>query len=286
MQPDPEERLSEEPGRSPIPWGLIAIVVVLVVAGVWYFAGEQEAPPEPAVAEAPRIAPTAPVEEPQPPAEDIPLAAPPPPPATQEEPAEPPPPPLTLEESDDVLRYELAGVTESEQLAVALEEDHLVERATAMVDALSRGLLVHKTLPLPRPEEKFAVTGEPEALQIDPASYARYDDHAATVAELDVSALVASFHKMRPLLEQVYATLGYPAEEFDNALIRALDRVLATPELESVPAVEPSGGIYKFTDPALEELAPVQKLLLRMGPENAALVKAKAAELRAALLNG
>ena len=81
-----------------------------------------------------------------------------------------------------------------------------------------------------------------------------------------------------------YAGLGYAPQKFDNAVIRALDRILATPEVEDPPAVVPVGGIYKFADPDLEQLAPVQKLLLRMGPDNAEVVRAKAAELRAALL--
>ena len=58
----------------------------------------------------------------------------------------------------------------------------------------------------------------------------------------------------------------------------------ATPVVEDPPAVVPVGGIYKFADPALEGLDQVQKLLLRAGPDNAALIQAKAAELRKALL--
>ena len=40
---------------------------------------------------------------------------------------------------------------------------------------------------------------------------------------------------------------------------------------------------YHFADPALEELSPAQKTLLRMGPGNARLVQAKLRELAPAL---
>ena len=39
--------------------------------------------------------------------------------------------------------------------------------------------------------------------------------------------------------------------------------------------------MYTFADPTLEALPAGQKLLLRMGPDNAAVVKAKLKELRA-----
>ncbi len=284
MQPDPADRLSSQPAKSGLPRWLIAVVAILVVVGIWYVTRQDTGPPAPPVAEAPDIKPAVPAEAPQPPAPDIPVPPPPPPPPPQSEPVAPEPPPLTLEESDEVLRRELATAGESALLVGALEQDDLVERGTAMVDVLSRGLLVQKVLPVPRPSGKFTVSDNAGTLTIAPESYARYDDYARAVDELDVPTLVASFDETRHLLEQAYAGLGYKPEDLDNAMIRALDRILATPAVDAPPEVVPVGGIYKFADPALERLAPVQKLLLRMGPENAAVVKAKARELRAALM--
>ena len=48
-------------------------------------------------------------------------------------------------------------------------------------------------------------------------------------------------------------------------------------------AVEPDGGLWAFSDPAVERLSPAQKHLVRMGPDNAALVQAKLRELADAL---
>ena len=39
--------------------------------------------------------------------------------------------------------------------------------------------------------------------------------------------------------------------------------------------------MYQFADPKLEDLSAGQKLMLRMGPANAAIIKAKLHELRA-----
>jgi hypothetical protein len=42
--------------------------------------------------------------------------------------------------------------------------------------------------------------------------------------------------------------------------------------------------MYQFADPNLEALSAGQKLLLRMGPANAVIVKAKLRELRSAVV--
>jgi hypothetical protein len=44
--------------------------------------------------------------------------------------------------------------------------------------------------------------------------------------------------------------------------------------------------MYTFADPTLEALPAGQKLLIRMGPENAAVIKAKLKELRAIVTAG
>jgi hypothetical protein len=43
--------------------------------------------------------------------------------------------------------------------------------------------------------------------------------------------------------------------------------------------------MYKYADPQLEELTPMQKQLLRMGPDNIRRIKEQARALREGLLN-
>jgi len=50
-----------------------------------------------------------------------------------------------------------------------------------------------------------------------------------------------------------------------------------------VAVVPAKGGGYLFADPRLEELGPVEKHLLRLGPRNALLVQEKARQLLAEL---
>ncbi len=44
--------------------------------------------------------------------------------------------------------------------------------------------------------------------------------------------------------------------------------------------------MFTYADPALEALPAGQKLLIRMGPDNASAIKAKLTELRAAITAG
>ena len=120
---------------------------------------------------------------------------------------------------------------------------------------------------------------------MSPSGYARYNNYAEAIATLDSAALVDNFHTMRPLFEQAYEQLGLAAEDFDNAVIRVLDRILATPEIEAPIAMTRKSVMYQYADPQLEQLTPLQKQLLRMGPDNIRRIKEQAAALRAGLLS-
>tara|TARA_R110002110_G_scaffold330339_1_gene541600 strand:- start:19651 stop:20514 length:864 start_codon:yes stop_codon:yes gene_type:complete len=287
MQPQPEDRLTETPPRRTPGAGLIlgAAVAIGVIMLLVLPSNEDERPieSEPVVTQP---APQAEVE--LPPAPDIPVREEARPPAEPEaveiEPA------LTLEQSDAVLRETFTPPTPdaddaSQLIATALAEDDLVQRTAGLVDGLSRGLVLQKALPLPQPETPFKTQEIDGLVIISPASYARYDHYAQAIAAVDADLVASTFHQLRPLLESAYAGLGYAPEEFDNALVRALDRILATPVVSEPLEVKRVEAVYQFTDPSLEQLSSVQKQLLRMGPDNAAVVKAKAAQLRAALLN-
>ena len=64
---------------------------------------------------------------------------------------------------------------------------------------------------------------------------------------------------------------------------QVIDNLLATPQPQQpVDLVRPN-VMYMYADPGLESRSAGQKLLMRMGPDNAAAIKAKLTELRAAI---
>ncbi|MBT4521457.1 MAG: DUF3014 domain-containing protein [Halieaceae bacterium] len=285
MQADQEDRQVEHNRPSGPSTGLVIAGVIVVVAAVafWFFPFANlllQAPEEPAAV----VAASTPTPRPKPtlpPAPDIPVRTPTPEPAEPEITAAPA---LTLQVSDTRLREDLSAAGNSSLLSATLANNNLVERGTALIHAFSNGAMLNKMLPVAQPKGKFAVLAAEGNTAIDPASYSRYDTYAKAIDALDTAIIVSTFHQFRPLLEQAYAELGYRDEDFDNALIRALDVVIATPRIDKPIAVVKSEAIYKYVDPTLEQLSDLQKQLLRMGPQNTARIQRQAQALRSALL--
>jgi hypothetical protein len=137
--------------------------------------------------------------------------------------------------------------------------------------------------PLQRVPGKFEVGGSEEAPELDPANYARYQPLVQTIRSLDTPRLVATYQRYYPLFQESYEGLGHPPQYFNDRLIEVIDHLLETPEVrDPIPLARPSVQ-YEFADPKLEALSSGQKLLIRMGTENAAAVKAKLREIRAAV---
>lgn len=290
LKATPEDRMDASPaargGGFPMKPALIALVVAVGLVLLFYPRGDET--PEAPVAQAPEPVPPQPAPQPLPPAEDIPEPAPEPEPEPAPEPAEeapaPEPPLPAPEESDPLLREEMASVGVDGKLAGLAEGENLLQRAVALVDGGSRGVILRKILPMDAPKAAFPVMREGPQVYMDPAGYDRYDTYVAAVSDIDTQALADSFHEYRSLYEEAYAQLGIPGEDLDNAIIRTLDRILATPEIEEPIALARTSVMYTYADPALEALPALQKQLLRMGPDNIRQIKAVAQQLRNQLL--
>lgn len=204
-------------------------------------------------------------------------------PAAPLPPAEPPVPPLpALAQSDAEVRTTLADIVPA-PAHPSLAPDNLVARAAALADAFARGKLVRDKLPLPAMPGKLIVVEREERTFLDTANYARYDAVVAAFAEMDTAALARWYLRYEPLLQQAYAELGNGEARVRDAILGGIELMLAAPapagELElTQPAV-----FYKYADPALESLPESQKLLIRMGPRNRAIIVAQLQQLREAL---
>jgi hypothetical protein len=283
MKAGREDRLESDVRRSGFSARHALLVLAIIVVGIvlWRTIREQSAEvvPEPVAVEE-----KVPEPPPLPPAEDIP-PRPAPAEVTEEAEAEPAPALPALEDSDAMLREQLSAAGVGPELDRLEQQQNLVQQGTALIDGFSRGLVVRKLLPIDPPKEPFSATEADGAMFMDPAGYDRYDGYAEAIASLDTSVLVNNFHTMRPLYEQAYGKLGLNPDDFDNALIRMLDRILATPEIDEPIALTRKSVMYKYADPRLEELTPLQKHLFRKGPDNIRRIKEQARALRDGLLS-
>ena len=114
------------------------------------------------------------------------------------------------------------------------------------------------------------------------------------VTSIDTGRAVALYVRFFSLLQQAYEDLGYPGKYFNDRVVEVIDHLLATPEPDGPIRVvlpphdtsinfERPWTLYQFADSRLESASAGQKILLRIGPENASRLKQKLAELRARL---
>ena len=139
-------------------------------------------------------------------------------------------------------------------------------------------------MPLEPVPGAFGASSEGEELVLAPANAQRYGAYVHVFEALDARALAQRYVESYPLFQRAYTELGFPNARFHDRLLAAIDDLLDAPAPAGpVKLVRPK-VLYQFADPELEGLSAGQKIMIRMGPENAARVKAKLREIRRELV--
>ena len=272
---------------KPLPVAKYAIIVaaILVVLLLLLMGGEDETESQaqapvmtPKVeTPAPVVAPE-PVMDPEPVLEPEPIVEPVPEPMVEPEPPMPPEPAHpSMEQSDDWLQAEITDMMMGAPVIKLIAPTDKISNFVVFVDNAAKGNVVNAFSPLKEPDTKFKakrVEGQSYGYVLDPASYERYTPYADMIANMPLEQSLQMFELLEPLIQQSYQELGYSDDAFEQKLIDTIDLLLETPVVEGeIPLVSPS-VVFKFVDPALEQLLPIQKLLLRMGPKNQKKVQA------------
>jgi hypothetical protein len=257
--------------------GLILVLLLVIAGGVVLLTGiwppeeESSAPPVMAAPPAPPPAPAIteleePTVEPPPP---------PPPPAPVEDPLP------RLEESDDAVRDAVGDIPLGTAGQQYLIPGNIIERSASVVYLMAQGDVPYKLLPVSRPKATFSISDDGTQVVTDPAGFERYDALTQWLQSLDLESLLSSLEWFIPLFREAWSYYGEDPAAFDMAVVMTLDLVIATPEVDlSEARLIRKEAVWIFEDPAIEGLAPIQKQVLRMGPENAEIVKAKATKAR------
>lgn len=251
---------------------LIAIALVVIGVGVafygWY-AGTQAPPPAPS---APQVA-TAPAEAPPvaaaPPAIEHPL----PPPAA----AAPPLPPLA--DSDATAQAAAVELFGRDAFARYLVPDALVRNFVVTVDNLPRKHVASRMSPVRPVPGPFATATADGVMRAAPDNALRYRPYLVVMEGVEARRLVATYVRLYPLFQKAYEELGYPNGYFNDRLVQAIDDMLAAPDATGADLIQPK-VLYEYSDASLEARSAGQKILMRMGPANAARVKDKLRAIR------
>ena len=169
------------------------------------------------------------------------------------------------------------------QLEKLFNLQNLVRRIVVSVDNATQRRLPLNYMPLKPAPGTFTVDGDGDSMTLSPANFRRYRPYVELAQAVDVQKLAEVYVHFYPLFQQAYEELGYPSRYFNDRLIEVIDQLLATPDVQGpIKLVRPS-VMYKFADPDLESLSAGQKILIRIGPENARVIKTKLRALRAVL---
>jgi DUF3014 family protein len=256
--------------KSPI-WWITLILAIAGIATILYFHYWYNQAPEP-LPQAPTPAPAEVKPEPETKAEPKIQY-----PVTEPEQMKPLP---ALGDSDAAMKETLTGIVGQKAFAEFFYLDRIIRRIVATVDNLPREKVAQRLMPVKPVAGRFLVTGKEDDFEINPANYARYAPYIRLAETVNVKKLVAAYVYFYPLFQQAYKELGYPAGYFNDRLVVVIDHMLAAPNVQGpVKLVQPR-VFYQFADPELESLSAGQKIMIRMGTENAARVKAKLKEIR------
>lgn len=247
---DPSTSPDENLGR----WILGGVILLAVAAGAWYWQKRQsEKAVEPVAATAPAPAEPA-IKNPIIPPDDI----------------DP-----NLSATEQVAT--LIGTPRFEAMFVP---DDFVKKLVATLDGLARQDVAARMNPAKGPAGDFVTAGEGDSVVLGAANFARYAPWVELVESLDADSAAALYKRLYPQFQTAYENLGNPDSYFNDRVVEVIDHLLSAPEAPATLALVRPNVFYEFADPALEAESAGRKLLLRMGPGNAARVKAKLKEIR------
>lgn len=250
-----------------------AAIVVLGLLGVVYYYKHHAAVPAPPVkaepatgAEAPKAATEPAVRNPVPESTDTkPLPA--------------------LKDSDPDVRESLESAFGAKSISQFLVPENIVRHVVVTVDNLPRKKVAVELRPVkPTPGTTRTAT-QGDVTTLGSANYERYAPLIQVVRNTDTKSLADVYFRLYPLFQQSYEDLGYPGQYFNDRLVEVIDDLLQAPDVRGPIEVRQPKVFYEYADPKLESLSAGQKLLVRMGPANEAVMKAKLRELRKAVVN-
>jgi Protein of unknown function (DUF3014) len=255
--------------KATIAWvvGSIALTAALIFSARWYMTATPTVATPP-VAQTPEPAPPAPAA----PKIEYPIER------AQTEPSAPPQ--VALDASDTPMREALASLFKGNKLPEFVQPTNLIRSIVATIDNLPRSKVAPRLMLVQPTPGALSTMSVGDNLVIAADNSARYAPVVALVHAIDTKQLLAIYVRFYPLFQQAYRELGYLDGYFNDRLVAVIDHLIATPDVKPPIALVQPKVLYQYADPELEALSAGQKAMIRVGPDNAAVLKAKLREIR------
>lgn len=191
-----------------------------------------------------------------------------------------------MAESDDEVRERITALTGEVPIEGRLVPERLIQKFVVWVNSLDGQMVPVTKWPLRH------VPGRPEVeprgdgrFEWQPANAERYQPYVDAFTTPSVEAMVDTYLRYYPLLQQAFAGLGEEEDYFNDRVIAIIDHLLQAPPARSSYLLVQPEVLYEFADPDLEALSSGQKILLRLGPEQSAAVRDTLRAIRAEILS-
>lgn len=181
----------------------------------------------------------------------------------------------TLADSDATVMDSLKKLVGPDAVAKLLVPESLIRNIVATLDNLPRDHLAMRVSPVNPPGGTFKTTGHDDTIAIAADNGARYAPYVTAFEATDPAATIAVYLRLYPLFQQAYIDLGFPNGYFNDRLVEVIDHLLDAPEPKGPVKVVSPHVLYEFANPDLEARSAGQKLMIRLGADNEARVKAK-----------
>src|SRR5882724_11671624 len=186
-----------------------------------------------------------------------------------------------LNDSDMAVIDALGDAASGLNLAQYLVPESVIRHIVVTVDNLPRQKVAVDKRPVTPAAGAFIVDGDELHATLDKRNFRRYEPMMEVIRKADMQRFAAVYLRFYPLFQKAYQDLGYPTGYFNDRLVNVIDMLLATPQITGPIELVRPNVMYVFAEPKLEALPAGQKVLIRLGADNAAAVKAKLMELRA-----
>ncbi|HXT99415.1 MAG TPA: DUF3014 domain-containing protein [Polyangia bacterium] len=199
-----------------------------------------------------------------------------------------------LDQSDAYVGRVLRELVGRSGVASFLNVDGFARRFVVTVNNLASDSASTERWPVRETAGRFQTDARDDRIIISPRNAARYTPFVSFVEAIDSRKAVAAYVAMYPLLQRAYEELGEPTPYFNDRVVAVIDDLLATPDVgepvrvkhidaEGASPAPVAARLYVYDDPSLEKRTAGQKILLRVGQDNAKRLKAKLVEIRALL---
>ena len=176
----------------------------------------------------------------------------------------------TLDSSDTIFRDAVAVLSKHPALARLMATDGLVRATALAVVQIGDGKTPIVPLKVLRPSTRIAIIGAEQGRVDAVTSYPRWNTATSALLSVRPEDAAQLYVNVKDLFDAAYAELGHPGGNFDEAIERAVEMIVKTPQPVDPPELLRRPNYFEHTDPALRSLRPVQKQVILFGPENQA----------------